>query len=68
MSIVIFVHRFFGTKKLEPSERIIYEKDGQKHALVIKSAELKEAGSYTVKAINVAGTMSATAKLKVKGV
>ena len=52
---------------LEPSDHIVYEKEGDNYALVIKGVELKEAGKYTVKATNEVGSLSAKAKLKVKG-
>ena len=60
--------RFKGDKKLEPSDRILCAQDGDKYTVTIKGVELKEAGTYNVKATNVAGSMSASAKLKVNGV
>ena len=61
------VEWFKGDKKLEPSDRILYEQDGSKYTVTIKEAIIKESGTYNVKATNAAGTMSAAAKLKVKG-
>ena len=51
---------------LEPSERVIYEKEGNNYALVLKTVDLKEAGTYTVKAFADLGTISADANLTVK--
>ena len=50
-----------------PSEHILCEKEGDNYALTIKGVELKEAGKYSVKATNEVGSLSAMAKLKVKG-
>ena len=61
------VEWYQGDKKLKPSKRVLYEEDGNKYALVIKETLLKEAGPYTVKASNTAGTQSATAELRVNG-
>ena len=52
---------------MEPSEHIVYGKEGDNYALIIKGVELKEAGKYSVKATNEVGNISAKAKLKVKG-
>ena len=60
-------HRFRGETKLEPSDRVLLEKDGNDYTLVIKGVALKEAGTYTVKAFADLGTESADANLTVKG-
>ena len=52
---------------LEPSDDIVYEKEGDNYALVIKGVELIQAGKYTVKATNEVGSLDAMAKLKVTG-
>ena len=54
-----------GKQKLEPSDRILYEEDGENYALVIKDVKKEEAGMVTVTATNDQGTMSASARLKV---
>ena len=59
--------RFRGATKLEPSDRVLLEKDGNDYTLVIKGVALKEAGIYTVKAFADLGTESADAMLTVKG-
>jgi len=46
----------------------VYEKEGDNYALIIKGVELKEAGKYSVKATNEVGSLTAKAKLKVKGI
>ena len=61
------VFRYYGEKKLEPSDRIILTKDGNKHSLTIKATLLDEAGIYNVKAVNHMGSLTASAKLKVIG-
>ena len=58
--------RFKGTTKLEPSERVVYEKDGDRHRLTLRGTQPGEAGQYMVKATNPAGSASAAAKLLVK--
>jgi len=60
-------YRYKGDTKLEPSDRVIYEKEGNNYALVLKNVNLTEAGTYTVKAIADLGTISADATLTVKG-
>ena len=52
---------------LEPADHIVYEKEGDNYALVIKGVEMKQAGKYTVKATNEVGSLEAMAKLKVTG-
>jgi hypothetical protein len=52
---------------LEPSDSIIYTKDGNKYSLTLKTVQLKATGTYNVKATNPMGTQSASAKLKVIG-
>ena len=59
--------RFKGDAKLAPSDRVLMEKDGTKHSLVVKQVVAKDAGSYSCKATNTAGSAAAAAKLKVKG-
>ena len=61
------VEWYQGDKVLKPSKRVLCEQDGNRYTLVIKETLLKEAGPYTVKATNVAGTQTATAQLKVNG-
>ena len=56
---------FFSEKKLEVSETIICQKDGNKYTLILKEVAMKQQGSYKVKAKNPAGEMTALAKLKV---
>ena len=63
----MLLSRFKGDKLLEPSDHIVYEKEGDNYALVIKGVELKEAGKYTVTATNEVGSLDAIAKLKVTG-
>ena len=58
---------FRGETKLEPSDTIVYEQDGNKHGLLIKTAQLDQAGPYSVKITNEVGTFSAMARLKVTG-
>ena len=62
----VIIYRFYGEKKLEPADLIIYQKDGTKHSLTLKTVQLQQAGTYTVKATNPTGSQSASAKLKVK--
>ena len=56
-----------GDAKLEPSEKFVYEKDGNVHTLHIKGVKKDEEGMVTVKAINELGDMSASARLRVTG-
>lgn len=52
--------------KLEPSERILFERDGNNYSVTFKETVVKQTGSYTVKATNAVGSTSAVANLKVK--
>jgi len=61
------VYRFKGDAKLVPSDRIVMEKEGTQHRLIVKQVVSKDAASYTCKATNVVGTATASAKLTVKG-
>ena len=61
------VCRFKGDTKLEESEKIIFEQDGDTYRLVIREAQITESGSYTVKATNEVSSVTTQAKLKVKG-
>lgn len=63
----ICYYRYKGETKLEPSDRIIYEKEGNNYALVLKCVNLGEAGMYTVKVFADLGTISADATLTVNG-
>ena len=67
ISLRLLLSRFRGEKLLEPSEHILYEKEGDNYALIIKGVDLKEAGKYSVKATNEVGSLDAMAKLKVTG-
>ena len=58
--------RYFGDKKLEPSDKIIMENVENKYTILLKETVPKQQGTYKVKAINEAGEMTAMAKLKVK--
>ena len=59
--------RYKGDTKLVQSDRILLEKNETVHSLTIKQVVRKEAGQYTVKAVNSVGTASSSATLKVKG-
>lgn len=58
--------RYQGNVKLEPSERIIFERDGNNYSVTLKETVIKQTGPYTVKATNPVGSTSAVANLKVK--
>ena len=63
----MFGYRYKGNTKLEPSERILCERDGDKYTLTLKDTVVKQTGQYTVKANNEMGKLEASAKLKVNG-
>ncbi len=54
---------FIKDKKLEPSDRIIYETVDNVYTLTIKQTLISEAGNVVIKATNSEGTLSASAKL-----
>jgi len=60
--------RFLGDVKLEPSERIIYTKEGESYSLNMKEVKKSEEGIIGIKATNEAGQMSASARLRVTGI
>lgn len=62
-----YADRFKGDAKLSASDRVVMEKDATRHSLVVKQVVAKDAGTYSCKATNTAGTAYAAAKLKVKG-
>ena len=59
------VIRYAGEKKLEPSEIIVYSKDGDKYTVTLKDVKVNQSGLYVVKAKNEVGEMSASCRLKV---
>lgn len=50
--------------KLEPSDKYVMKKDGRKHSLVIKNAQLEDRAEYTIK---LKDDMQSTAPLFVEG-
>jgi len=63
----LYFDRFKGDAKLAASDTVVIAKEGRKHSVEVKKVVSKDAGLYSCKAVNVAGTASAAAKLKVKG-
>ena len=59
--------RYKSDKKLVSSASIDVVKDGSRHAILLKKVALDSAGSYTVRAINMAGEVFGMAILKVNG-
>ena len=52
---------------LVPSDKVVYENYKLLYVLTVKDAQLQDAGSYTVKAFNFVGEVTAEAKLIVNG-
>ena len=48
---------------MEPSDKIVLQKDANRYTFELKDVDLKQAGPITVKATNEVGTLSASAKL-----
>ena len=61
------VEWFTGTKKVEPSDKVILEQEGTKYKVTFKTCEVKQTGPISIKATSDAGSATAKAKLTVKG-
>jgi len=59
--------RLKNDREIKPSERFVLAKKDQTHWLTIKNAHLDDGGQYSVRSVNDAGELTATAKLTVNG-
>ena len=61
------VSRYLGNVQLNESKDFQLANSEDRHSLTIRETDLHHAGLYTVKAMNPAGEVSATASLHVNG-
>jgi hypothetical protein len=61
-------YRLKKEQLLPPSDNVIYEHRDTMYYLTLKNVALDDDGPYSVKASNVAGETTATARLQVKGI
>lgn len=65
--VFVCVFRFVDEQRLANSANVIIVADGFSHKLHLKDVQLDQAGPVVVRAVNVAGEMTASASLRVKG-
>jgi len=62
-----YYSRYFGSVLLKAAEHFHFGKIANSYQLSVRKAELQHAGPYTVKAVNLAGEVTASASLTVNG-
>jgi len=63
-----FIIRFKKDELLAESASVVFDKRGTIYTLTIDDATLNDDGPFSVKASNLVGEVTATARLQVKGV